>query len=123
RSATPTHPPTSRLQFGHGHRSRVEPAKCQCAPPAIWCFNSATASLPWRTHGPPSICTHHSQLQFGHGIAAMENRGYPTSATLGKSLQFGHGIAAMENNISAIKGIAPSTVLQFGHGIAAMENS
>src|SRR5438876_395126 len=110
------------------------------------CFNSATASPPWKTDEETVRCSSPRVLQFGHGVAAVEDarfirpalgqriasirprrrrrgRQRPSTGYRGvkRRLQFGHGVAAVEDGgkqdvIDMLK------ELQFGHGVAAVED-
>ncbi len=60
------------------------------------------------------------QLQFGHGIDAVETRFGRSARMLAERLQFGHGIDAVETMRKAAAKSAAAK-LQFGHGIDAVE--
>ena len=111
------------------------------------CFNSATALKPWRTFLIRVTPDEFTELQFGHGVEAVENSNYTGFIWRGiYELQFGHGVEAVENHYArrrhgrrglgfnsatALKpwrtclvgeGHTTLASLQFGHGVEAVEN-
>src|SRR5207302_8788498 len=68
------------------------------------CFNSATALQPWMTRRKKAATHCCSKLQFGHGLAAVDDAleaFAPVVETLG--LQFGHGLAAVDDFVSVVE--------------------
>ena len=141
--------PIIELQFGHGvgamqnrhpcrwRRSAESGFNSATAPGAVenhgtqesgsrrnHRFDSATALEPWRTKlfGPLAVPI--IELQFGHGVGAVENSG-------GLLLAAGHPGASIrprrwsrgEPRAAAAKIWPHHIVLQFGHGVGAVENA
>ena len=163
-------PVSKGLQFGHGftaventvpgiitsnkseasirprlHR-RGKPYYCSEYQTRARCFNSATASPPWKTStgstarvaarrgfnsataSPPWKTAPHGRPGYGRIEASirprLHRRGKPGNGyayILRDKLQFGHGFTAVENR-AAHSRFAPRLALQFGHGFTAVEN-
>jgi len=61
------------------------------------CFNGATAFQPWKLIVTEGLATWPPQLQWGHGISAVEVIGKAVVEEAIKPwLQWGHGISAVE---------------------------
>ena len=62
------------------------------------CFNGATALLPWNPGEDWIQYAMLKDLQWGHGIAAVESQETVGQGPQASDLQWGHGIAAVESS-------------------------
>ena len=78
--------------FSHGNQSSVLTNNC-----IVKSFNSATAFQPWKHMIDVGKVNFLKELQFGHGLSAMETNVNPAPCGVALvPLQFGHGLSAME---------------------------
>ena len=64
--------------------------------------------------------THAVELQWGHGLAAVDGNHLNAEPMPASKLQWGHGLAAVDGTFLVIKP-KPNQSLQWGHGLAAVD--
>src|SRR5262249_3570679 len=86
-------------------------------------FNSATALVPWITGSCEFSASLHHQLQFGHGVGAVDHSmmASPLPSVTDSKLQFGHGVGAVDHRIGGLSSRLAWFSLQFGHGVGAVD--
>ena len=87
------------------------------------CFNGATALLPWNpTQSPTSHLESHSRFNGATALLPWNLRVQSQMLKWPEQLQWGHGIAAVESEKLVLFAHHRDIVLQWGHGIAAVES-
>ena len=86
---------------------------------AVYSFNGATALRPWTDARAPEHL-HVEQLQWGHGLAAVDGQFHGGAFAQALKLQWGHGLAAVDGS-PPTSCSTRSPGLQWGHGLAAVD--